>query len=198
MKNVIKLSAISLYLMISISACAQEEPPIERIIEYATCCGADPVDITIDSTHKLYIPNSFTPNKDSINDVFVPSYTGDIREMQFMQIFSLEGDTLLYVLRGMDADNFANSMFGWDGIRTGAAPNYDGDWKLHKGGFRYEISIYSPDGSLVNLTGKACAIHCGPDAAVFSGNHACFFPSQIDANRAFSPSVSPNEGNCFR
>jgi hypothetical protein len=84
MKNVIKSTILGAYLAMSLSACAQVEPSPSIIPEYATCCGAEPVEITVDTVYKLYVPNSFTPNGDGVNDIFVPNYTGDIRNMQVM------------------------------------------------------------------------------------------------------------------
>jgi len=198
MKNVFKTTIIGLYLAISLSACAQDNLSKEIIKEYETCCGADPVEVAVGENEKLYIPNSFTPNKDGKNDVFRPFYTGDIINMTYMLFYSLEGDTLLYILRGIDINNFANGMWGWDGTRTGGDPLYAGDWKLHKGGFRYEISISTDDLGFIIIKGKACAIHCGSEASVFSDNNACFFPSQRNANEVFDPSIANGESDCFR
>jgi hypothetical protein len=199
MKNVIKSTICCAYLSMSLSACAQEEPQPILIKEYETCCGAESVEMAIGDKDKLYVPNSFTPNKDGINDVFVPTYSNDIKLMQFMVIYSLNGDTLLYILRGGDVDNFGPGPFGWDGTRTGGPePLYNGDFKIHKGGFRYEIAIYTPDGSLFVIKGTGCAIHCGAEAAVFEGNKSCFFPSQVNANGVFDPTKAHGENDCFK
>jgi len=180
------------------SACAQDETSSERIKEYETCCGADPVEVAVGEKEKLYVPNSFTPNKDGINDFFRPFYTGDIRNMTYMLVYSLEGDTLLFVLRGRDFNIYEKGKFGWDGTRTGEEPLYAGDWKLHKGGFKYEISIYTDDVGYVTVKGTACAIHCGADAAVFKDNKACFFPSQANEDGTFNPKIAVDESGCFK
>lgn len=198
MKSVFKSTIICLYLAISMSACEQDEESKQLIKEYETCCGAAPVEVAVGAKEKLYIPNSFTPNKDGKNDYFRPFYTGDIRNMAFMLVYSLEGDTLLFVLRGRDFDIFEKGKFGWDGIRTGEEPLYAGDWKLHKGGFRYEISIFTEDAGYVTVKGTACAIHCGAEAAVFKDNTACFFPSQVNEDGTFNSKISHNDSDCFK
>lgn len=198
MKSVFKSTILCLYLVISMSACAQDDKSSDRIKEYETCCGAEPVEVAVGDKGKLYIPNSFTPNNDGKNDYFRPFYTGDIRDMAFMLVYSLEGDSLLFVLRGRDFNIYEKGKFGWDGIRTGEEPLYAGDWKLHKGGFRYEISIFTSDAGYVTIKGVACAIHCGADAAIFSENKACFFPTQADEKGVFDPKITVDESGCFR
>lgn len=197
MKSIFKSAIIGFYVAISLSACTHDEATKDIIKEYETCCGANPVEVAVGAKEKLYIPNSFTPNKDGINDVFRPFYTGDILNMTFMLVYSLERDSLLFVLRGRDFNIYEKGKFGWDGIRTGEEPLYAGDWKLHKGGFRYEISIYTEDAGYVVVKGTACAIHCGDDAAVFKDNKACFYPAQV-TNDAFDPKLSSNEVDCFK
>ncbi len=198
MKSVFKSTIFCLYLAISMSACAQDETSSERIKEYETCCGADPVEVAVGVKEKLYVPNSFTPSKDGKNDVFRPFYSGDIINLTYMLFYSLEGDTLLYNLRGSDINNFENGMWGWDGTRTGGEPLYAGDWKIHKGGFRYEIAILTEEEGYIYIKGKACAIHCDADASVFKDNAACFFPSQVNANGSFDPKIISGETECFR
>lgn len=198
MENVIKTTIICLYLTISMTACAQDEESKVLIKEYETCCGAEPVEVAVGEKEKLYIPNSFTPNKDGKNDVFRPFFTGDVIYITYMLFYSLEGDTLLFVLRGQDFNSFEKGKWGWDGTRTGEGPFFVGDFKIHKGGFRYEISIYTEEAGYVIIKGTACAIHCGADAAIFSDNKACFFPSQVNDDGTFNPQVLHNESDCFK
>jgi hypothetical protein len=198
MKSVFKSIVLCLYLAISMSACAQDETSTVLIKEYETCCGADAVEVAVGEKEKLYIPNSFTPNKDGKNDVFRPFYTGDITYMTYMLFYSLEGDTLLYVLDGQEFNSFEKGKWGWDGTRTGEEPLYAGDWKLHKGGFRYEIAILTEEEGYIYIKGKACAIHCGADASVFKDNAACFFPSQVNEDGTFNPQIAHNDSDCFK
>lgn len=198
MNNLFNSTIICFYLAISLSACAQDEDSKVITKQYETCCGAEPVEVAVGEKGKLYIPNSFTPNKDGKNDYFRPFYTGEITNMAFMLVYSLEGDTLLFVLRGSDFNLYEKGKFGWDGTRTGEGPQYAGDWKLHKGGFRYEISIFTEDAGYVTVKGKACAIHCGAEAAVFKDNAACFFPSQVNEDGTFNSKVPHNDSDCFK
>lgn len=173
---------ISALVAASILCCttAYSQTNTDVIREYISCCGAQPVDFTIDDKHALYIPNSFTPGGDTKDNVFVPSFSRDIKTMQSMYIYSLEGDTLLYTLYGFDAGRFDKKNFGWDGTRTGGEPKYNGDFQIHKGGFRYKITVVSDTQGVLLFKGIGCALHCGAEAAKFKDNVNCFYPSQTD------------------
>ncbi|MBP6447333.1 MAG: hypothetical protein WAT22_04490 [Saprospiraceae bacterium] len=194
--HIIIYAMISCMTLCHISAFSQGNADV--IKEYTSCCGAQPVDFTIDDKHALYIPNSFTPGGDDKDNVFIPSFTKNIKTVQSMFIYSLVGDTLLYTLYGFDADRFDKKNFGWDGTRTGGEPRYDGDFKIHKGGFRYEITVFSESKGFLVFKGIGCALHCGTEASKFKDNINCFYPTQVDVKGKSDKNKKVKAKDCFK
>jgi gliding motility-associated-like protein len=67
--------------------------------------------IEIYPDYTMYIPNSFTPNKDGINDVFKPMGDGFFQRTYSFKIFDRWGEEIFYT---------ANYEIGWDGTFKGA------------------------------------------------------------------------------
>jgi len=99
------------------------------------------VDIT--GVVNIYIPNTFTPNGDGVNDVFIPSLSGvSENEFSFM-IFDRWGLLLL------DTDNLSNAR--WDGTYKGMAVNEDTYvWKIYAKD-KYSNSVISRTGTVTIL-----------------------------------------------
>ena len=95
--HIIIYAMISCMTLCHISAFSQGNADV--IKEYTSCCGAQPVDFTIDDKHALYIPNSFTPGGDDKDNVFIPSFTKNIKTVQSMFIFFGGRHPSLYALR---------------------------------------------------------------------------------------------------
>ncbi len=79
-------------------------------------CGSSIDDITITTAVcELYIPNSFTPNGDTKNDIFRVGYGENVVEFK-MQIFNRYGQLIFTT---------ANKNLGWDGKYKGKMQNAD-------------------------------------------------------------------------
>ena len=91
-------------------------------------------------TPKLFIPNSFTPNGDELNDVFIPVMK-DITNYSLI-IFSRWGEKLFYT---------TDSNTGWDGSSEGVP--------CEAGVYAYLISYrYKGDGRVLTSAGKLILI----------------------------------------
>jgi gliding motility-associated-like protein len=78
-------------------------------------CGATTNSITIgDGVCNLYVPNSFTPNADTKNDLFKASYGDNVTEYQ-LQVFNRYGQIIFTT---------TDKNKGWDGTYKGAAQPY--------------------------------------------------------------------------
>ena len=70
--------------------------------------------ITITDDYWIYIPNSFTPDSDKLNDKFCISYHG-IRENTFIfNVYNRSGD-LVYSTENIEELNCSSSIGGWNG-----------------------------------------------------------------------------------
>lgn len=157
--------------------------------EYNSCCGAASVDTSFLDSAYVYIPNVFTPNGDGINDYFRPFWSGEVKDVIYMIVYSLEDKSIWFARSG--SDNIPPEEYGWDGIRRDTM-------LLHKGGFGYEIAFFVNENFIYTTTGMACSIHCGPEAAIFNGRPGCFYPNQAGANGNLNPLIANGEKNCFK
>jgi gliding motility-associated-like protein len=97
--------------------------------------------IEVKNDFKVFIPNSFTPNMDGINDRFIPvfsSYGLDVKSFE-MEIFDRWGH-LLYHTRDVTK--------GWDGT-----VNNKGDETLKQDNYVYRIRYKDLDGKVYESTG---------------------------------------------
>ena len=156
---------------------------------YKTCCGSESVETRFDDGSYVYVPNAFTPNKDSINDKFRPYWQGKVAALTYLVIQSLEDSSILF-----HAGEWLQSGddWGWDGTRT------DTDWKIHKGGFRYEIVILGLDSNSYKVEGIACAIACDEDTGGFKDKAGCFYPAMLGSSGELDQKLSSGESDCFR
>ncbi len=92
--------------------------------------------ISITDEHWIYIPNSFTPNSDEINDLFYISYHG-IREETFKINIYNRLNELVYSTRNISDLSKEN---GWDGTHQNTNKN------LPSGTYIYELSYQDLDG----------------------------------------------------
>ena len=84
----------------------------------AGCSAENQVSILVSCKNQnLFIPNTFSPNADGMNDYFYPRGKGIINNVQSIRVFSRWG-TLVY-----ERDNFPPNQqsYGWDGTYNGKA-----------------------------------------------------------------------------
>ena len=75
------------------------------------CTASDDIEVIIESNFDVFLPNAFSPNNDSINEVFM-IYAGEmVAEIKSLQIYDRWGENVFR------AQNFqANDPnFGWNG-----------------------------------------------------------------------------------
>ena len=79
------------------------------------CTATDTLKIKLQCTDSgLFIPNSFTPNKDGVNDVLYPRGKG-IKTIKYFRIFNRWGE-LIFEKRDFNIDD---KNMGWDGTYMG-------------------------------------------------------------------------------
>ena len=102
--------------------------PIEDIILQLTatnvegCTSTDEISIEVDLDYSVYIPNSFSPNGDNINDNFsLFAREGLIDQVEEFMVFDRWGN-LLFETQNLQAND---PDFGWDGRFNGQVVNDD-------------------------------------------------------------------------
>jgi gliding motility-associated-like protein len=79
------------------------------------CVAADAIKIKLLCTDAVvFIPNSFTPNKDGVNDIFYPRGKG-IRTVNYFRVFNRWGE-LVFEKKNFNVDDKST---GWDGTYQG-------------------------------------------------------------------------------
>ncbi|MBK8706196.1 MAG: gliding motility-associated C-terminal domain-containing protein, partial [Saprospiraceae bacterium] len=79
------------------------------------CTATDEVTVFIKFKPDVYIPNSFSPNGDNINDIFM-IYAGDrIDKILELEIYSRWGESVFYVANFLPND----PQYGWNGMHRG-------------------------------------------------------------------------------
>ncbi len=92
---------------------------VELILEVLTedgCRGMADIFITVIPSKDVYIPNSFSPNADKLNDYFtVFARDGRVREVKHLRVFNRWGDMVF------EKENFPPNVEeqGWDGRQNG-------------------------------------------------------------------------------
>jgi gliding motility-associated-like protein len=96
--------------------------------------------ITVKNDYGVYIPSSFTPNFDGLNDVFIPVFSpyGLDLKVYDLEIFDRWGHSLF---RTKDA------TVGWDGLAKGS------DEPIKQDVYVYKIKFKDMDGKIHNKTG---------------------------------------------
>jgi gliding motility-associated-like protein len=103
------------------------------------CVITDTVNVIVYSEHRIYVPNSFTPNSNGINDVF---YIFPINaKMTSLTIFDRWGEKVFESL---------DEHIGWDGTYRGA--------KMPPGLYVYTVSATFYDGYTVSNKGSISLI----------------------------------------
>ncbi|MCF8236760.1 MAG: gliding motility-associated C-terminal domain-containing protein [Saprospiraceae bacterium] len=106
-----------------------------KVTDQNGCIAEAVVEIRVIIRRRVYIPNSFSPNFDGINDIF-SVHGGDVVErVQTMAIFDRWGNDLFQV-KDISADGIA----GWDGMYRGKP--------MDPGVYVYVVEIAFKDGSV--------------------------------------------------
>lgn len=104
------------------------------------CMDKDSIQIFVDKTRRIYIPNAFSPNFDGFNDQFFIQSKGLVN-INYLRIFSRWGSLVFEMETGITND----PTFGWDGKFNNRAMNpgvfvyvaelefLDGVKKIYKG-----------------------------------------------------------------
>lgn len=106
------------------------------------CTFTDRIAYDVRQTRNIYLPNAFSPNRDGVNDIFVP--LGDRGEIESFQISDRWGN-VLYNARGG-----AVNGTGWDG-RAGTQ-------LADAGVYFYRVRIRFPDGLVEDYEGTVLLV----------------------------------------
>jgi gliding motility-associated-like protein len=115
---------------------------IVSVIDTAGCPGKDSITITEKCPTQLFIPNAFTPNKDGVNDIFIP--TGEFISDYDLNIYDRWGHIVF-------KSGFLNK--GWNGNNNST--------EMPEGVYAYFLSYTGDDGKgsfKKNLIGKVTLI----------------------------------------
>ena len=117
------------------------------IIDNNGCSDTVFKQIWIEDEFWIYLPNSFTPNNDNINDHFCLSYNGIIQETFYLNIFSRNSDLVYSTNNILDLKCMFDGN-GWDGR------HYKTGNKLPIGTYVYEIYFQDFEGWKHRKTGN--------------------------------------------
>lgn len=107
------------------------------------CIASDDVSIEVleEPGSYLFIPNTFSPNGDQINDVFF-AYSSQLESILFIQIYDRWGE-LLYEVRNISPNDLTK---GWDGMSKGKYVN--------PGVYAYMMKFQFQNGELRQIQGN--------------------------------------------
>lgn len=106
----------------------------DRVTVFVICNGSN-----------IFIPNTFSPNADGVNDIFYPRGTG-LFKIRSMRIFTRWGE-MVFDKTNFDANN---SSYGWDGTSKGKglAPDV----------FVYTLEVMCENGSVLTHRGNIALV----------------------------------------
>ena len=116
------------------------------VIDNNGCSDTTFKQIWIEDEFWIYLPNSFTPDNNGINDYFCLSYKGIIKETFIFNIFN-RGSDLVYSTNNIDDLKCMSSGNGWDGL------HYKTGNKLPLGVYVFEIYFQDFEGWKHRKTG---------------------------------------------
>lgn len=108
------------------------------------CTASDEIQIFVDKTLRVYVPNAFSPNGDGINDQFMIYANNGVQSIQKWTIFSRWGELVF------QAEDFEpeSPQHGWNGKYKGKA--------LQSDTYTWQAEILMVDGKIELLSG---AVH---------------------------------------
>ncbi|KQS23826.1 gliding motility-associated C-terminal domain-containing protein [Dyadobacter sp. Leaf189] len=185
MKNT--LTIFLLLLICTAQTCSSQDQPKPVSSEYESCCGTQAVEFSYDKK-RIYVPNVFTPNKDGVNDYFLPFVNDIVTDIWGFTIYSAVGDTILYQKPYCNS-KMAIADYGWDGLRP--------DGSRYKGLFRYKMRVDDSEARKHIVGGQACAIICGSESEIFKTKAGCYYPIQAGKAGTVDKSIASAEKDCF-
>ncbi len=110
------------------------------------CSAMDNVMVFIENPKKIYVPNTFTPNGDKINDVLAVFGGNSVVQINFFRVFDRWGEQV-YQAEAFEPND---PTFGWDGTFRGK--------KMNPAVFTYVIDVEFTDGSIERYWGDITLI----------------------------------------
>lgn len=153
--------------------------------KYTACCGIEPVEYSHQDMD-IFIPNVFTPNQDTINDLFFPLLNGNVVEVIDFKILTDVGDTVLFY-RSTILYSLLNE-YGWSGNREDGTP--------YIGPFRYFLKIVNRQGETGEITGRACRLDCDDEAELLKNKDGCYFGDQATNDGKVDKTKKTKEKKC--
>lgn len=188
---------LSLITVSAASSCTAQEEPVQKItsVAYEPCCGLDTMVFWL-GNEWVAVPNVFTPNGDSINDLFYPIRSNDSIIISRFRIYDTtyvqpNDPSLIYSTQGILYEYI--DQFAWKGKKKIAH-----GFELHKGKFKYYFRAKYRD-YYIECNGEACSIVCDDEAAIFKDKANCFFQNQFDSEGEPNSNIPSGEveGTCF-
>ena len=116
------------------------------VVDSNGCQNAGSIDIiVVCKDGNIFIPNTFSPNRDGSNDVFYPRGKG-IDRVQVLRIFNRWGEVVF------EKTNFPvnDAGYGWNGSYKGKDPQ--------PGVYVYQVEVYCTNGDLIKFAGNVALI----------------------------------------
>ncbi len=116
------------------------------VIHINGCVDTANLILTVFPTPNIYIPNTFSPNGDGLNDLFTINSNGGVESILEFNIFDRWGDHIY------QANNISPNSpgFGWDGKFH--------HWEMPSGTFVYYIKVLLSDGTVKKMTGDVTLV----------------------------------------
>ncbi len=116
-----------------------------EIVDIEGCTAEDQVIIRVKEDINLYIPNTFTPNNDGVNDVFSISTSRNVEKVLFFDIYDRWGSKVF-----SDTDFVPGEGLSWDGRHLGQ--------KVQEGAFVYLAKLQMVNGEIEVIRGDITVI----------------------------------------
>jgi gliding motility-associated-like protein len=130
------------------SSCLQQwVRPVRRttysvtVIDTGGCKAVGNITISLDKNRPIFIPNSFSPNNDGVNDIFMIFGSQVVKNIKNFQVFDRWGERMC-VFQNFKTDNPA---FGWDGKLNGK--------EVQPGVYPYFVEVEYLDGAVEVIEG---------------------------------------------